>query len=184
MKICLVDDCDAKASGGKGYCGKHYSKYKKYGDPLFVKRVLAGPCSIDGCERKGNAGQGWCSVHWKRWSRYGDPTALKGYSSIDDNRRELIHDVHGYAYVWMPDHPRSSNGRVREHVSVMEAHLGRLLYDGENIHHKNGIRDDNRLENLELWISSQPQGQRIADLIEWAEGILDKYGSEREKHRP
>lgn len=43
---------------------------------------------------------------------------------------------------------------------------------------------DNRLENLELWISSQPQGQRIADLIEWAEGILDKYGSEREKHRP
>lgn len=40
---------------------------------------------------------------------------------------------------------------------------------------KNGIRDDNRPENLELWTKSQPAGQRVVDLVAWAKEILDKY---------
>jgi len=63
-------------------------------------------------------------------------------------------DVHGYVFLFCPDHPLSSNrGYVREHRLVMEKRLGRILLRTEITHHINGIKDDNRDDNLSLFSS-------------------------------
>lgn len=83
----------------------------------------------------------------------------------------------GYILIYKPDHPNANcNGCVFQHVYVMSESIGRSVKKQETVHHINGQRDDNRIENLELWSCSHPYGQRVEDKIEWAKFFLEQYG--------
>ena len=71
-----------------------------------------------------------------------------------------ITDKEGYVTIYI-----EGRGHIKEHRYIMEKNIGRQLREGESVHHKNGIRNDNRPENLELFISNHPAGQRGKDLV-------------------
>lgn len=162
----------------RGWCRKHYIRWMRHGDPLIVKRVsrTAAPvCTVKGCDRVSMT-KGYCPPHYARHLRGQDQERpLHPGPARPGERRK---NVEGYIRVKIPGHPRGGrHGWTLEHVLVMEGVLGRPLLSGENVHHKNGVRDDNRPENLELWVTWQPAGQRPEDLVSWAREVLDRYGS-------
>ena len=93
-----------------------------------------------------------------------------------NNQGGRIVDKFGYIQIWNPKHPNAKlAGYIHEHRLVMSDHLKRPLLKSESVHHKNGDRKDNRIENLELWSTMQPSGQRVIDKIKYAKEILLLY---------
>jgi len=85
---------------------------------------------------------------------------------------------HGYIKVYVgSSYPGATKtGHIMQHRKVMQEMIGRPLVATENVHHVNGVRSDNRPENLELWSSSQPSGQRVQEKVQWAREMLALYG--------
>lgn len=167
-RLCDLKGCEEKHFG-KGFCYEHFKFHKRKLSP--PRQYIRGEreCSIVGCHNLIDA-RSMCSKHYATARRHGDPLhptrklRKKGEGTIN---------INGYIYI------QKQGVKKFEHRWVMEEHLGRELYEHENVHHKNGVCDDNRIENLELWSTSQPSGQRIEDKVEWAIEILELYASDR-----
>lgn len=115
-----------------------------------------------------------CQTAWR------DANCTRRYVNSEGYVEIISRDVTSEGYVRVNlGSGRYGRGRVKEHRYVMEQHIGRRLLPDETVHHINGNKTDNRLENLELWASKHPKGQRIPDLVEYAVEILRRYAPER-----
>ena len=165
--VCIVDGCHKKHHA-KNYCVNHYGRNKRFGNPLGMGKNFLKPkvCTIEGCKNTHRMSFGLCGLHYKRLKKTGEPTGLiyKGFHIAPDG------------YVKVKD--KKKNKTVLQHRMIMEEYLGRDLLSTENVHHINGNRSDNRIENLELWNTCQPKGQRIPDKIKYALEILNQYAPE------
>lgn len=143
------------------------------------QRKRYGVCTVEGCDKL-QQDIGLCPMHRRRVKKFGEVgppgPARRRNGQWGKPQRESFIRSDGYRMVYAPDSPGSNaRGYVVEHRYVMTQVLGRELLPGENVHHINGVRMDNRPENLELWITTQPSGQRPQDLVAWADEIIDRY---------
>lgn len=180
-RVCGASDCDVEfrqrsAGSPRMYCSRRCRdrtlKNMERARPDYIplhRRTGRPPCSVDGCELPSYARQ-MCPMHYERLRKHGsagESTARRAPKGLGS----WLRTSDGYMR-------RSFNGEIQlQHRWVMEEQLGRPLWPDETVHHKNGDRSDNRIENLELWSSWQPAGQRVEDKLAWAREILERYGS-------
>lgn len=168
-QICSMEGCSSSVFSNKElpFCAEH--KHRIPTGSTKPRPAQVFDCKHEGCDRPHRA-LGYCDSHYNQFREFGFTRDLKLPTGKFTNAQ-------GYVQVYVDDRWQM------EHRVVMAGILGRPLTKEENVHHINGVRDDNRPENLELWSSSQPSGQRVVDKVAWAKEILRRYENELPKLR-
>ena len=177
---CSLNGCTRTGKMVRQMCVVHYARWKR-GDrgsrlnrPVKRPRVPKGEtCSLPGCHRPQRS-LTLCSLHYAR-SKSDSGIPMNAPPVREVGVRDWRTTSEGYIARW----DNATRNYEFEHRYVMERHLGRELVKGENVHHLNGVRNDNRIENLELWSTSQPSGQRVEDKTAWAVEWLRRYAPEK-----
>ena len=172
MKICLF--CKKEFKSSKFHPYQFYCSRKcKSKSSLPISQCDV--CGVTFIQKRVN-NINYCSKSCKNLAhsrkRHGNP--IKGLKKRINGSGYITSQ--GYKMI-SKKHPNSSKrGQIFEHVYILSNHIGRPLKKGETVHHINGERADNRIENLELWINGHPFGQRLDDKIKWAKEFLAEYG--------
>lgn len=172
--ICINEGCDREiANKTLLLCKRCYQQWRIYENPNGRR------CSVDDCNSP-HLGKGYCRAHYHRLNRYGDPLAGEG-RGVKGKRRGILKLIgknitsSGYRKIRVEDGDNKVKW-ILEHRHIMEESLGRALDKNESIHHKDGDKLNNNLNNLEIWIKPQPTGIRVSDALIWARKIIEKYG--------
>ena len=163
-------------------CAANACHRRKKDLPLQLQMIKCNVCDKEFRQKRSNNGN-YCSFRCKRLAstrkNQGNPVKGKlkhiwGSGHINAQGYKVISKIHPNARGRKKG--VRGRGQILEHTWVMSNYIGRPLRKGETVHHKNGIRNDNRIENLELWSKSHPFGQRVEDKINWAKEFLESYG--------
>jgi hypothetical protein len=130
-------------------------------------------CSVEGCESS-TLSRGLCNRHYRKWHYENHERDRRGHQRHEKLPIGTRRPAEG-GYIRVKVREGGARAWKKEHISVMEGSLGRKLYPDESVHHRNGIRDDNQITNLELRASAHGRGQTVPDLLTWAHEIIDRY---------
>lgn len=175
--MCSVSGC-AKQMARKGLCTSHFYRFT-HGIPLDAPWRHERPtiCIADGCDRKAGT-LSLCTLHYQR-KKSGKPFSDPAHGTI-----ERSPGSDGYINLRVPlgtpgswrRSPNASYSYMLEHRYVMQEFIGRPLATAETVHHRDGNRSNNAIENLELRTGAHGKGITVFDGAEVHIDFLLQYG--------
>ena len=182
-------ECGKGFSMLKSFVSAYHKKYDR--DPMYCSRQCSGigrrktsesgntfTCRACGKEQPKRRKPGGRLYEQQKYCDTACKANHQRTNALDKfNRGEYGRHVkrHGYVWIAVPSLVTGKKHAIMEHRYVMSKHVGRPLFTEETVHHVNGIRSDNRIENLELFNSRHGPGQRVVDKVQFAIEILTLY---------